>query len=318
MKPVRISEHGHLFGLSAGNNCNFFAPVCGASNGARPATPARRRIENRGFTLIELLVVIAIIGILASMILPVLQSAQRKALRIGCLNNLRQAVLFTQIYTDENNEQFPTANAGTPNSIYNNWWGDEICNGNTNMAQVFHDPALQGEVSYNGATWTWNFDFNLVSYGYNSYFLDCAPNDPATDTADVFSIGSYSYEPLRNFKRTRILHPSDCLVFGDKQPKPNSIGPPAQVGASGSLWWAKACMDPNPANSTSQQFEGIDTRRHNSGKWGGLGNIAFADGHSESRKDAQINPPRDPQAHNSLQCLVNSHYWDPLQRAGGR
>src|SRR5580698_1969910 len=67
----------------------------------------------RAFTLIELLVVIAIIAILASVLLPVLAAAQRKGLRIGCLNNLRQAVLYTQIYTDENNEVFPTANAGT-------------------------------------------------------------------------------------------------------------------------------------------------------------------------------------------------------------
>lgn len=292
MKPVRILEPDRLFRHPAGYS---------------------NRTGTGGFTLIELLVVIAIIAILAAVLLPVLASAQRKALRIGCLNNLRQAVLFTQIYTDENNEQFPTANAGTPNSIYNNWWGSEICNGNTNLAQVFHDPALQGEVSYNGTTWKWNFDFNLVSYGYNSYFLDCAPNAPGTDPV---TLGSFVYGSARNFKRNRILHPADCLVFGDKQPKPNDLGAQA-LTASGSLWWAKACMD--PAKSSSQQFEGIDTRRHNAGRWpGGLGNVAFADGHSESLKDFQINPPVDPLSQSSSQCLVNSHYWDPLQRAGGR
>ena len=271
------------------------------------------RADRSGFTLIELLVVIAIIAILAALLLPALASAKSKAIRISCLNNLKQAIVYTQIYTDENAERFPTANSGAPNSIYTDWWGTAICGGNTNYFQVFHDPALQGQVSYNGTTWTWAFDFNLVSYGYNSYFLDGAPNPAGTDPVTV---GTFTYGSLRNFKRTAIVHPVDCLVFGDKQPKPNNQGA-AALTASGSLWWAKACMD--PTKSSSQQFEGLDTRRHNSGRWpGGLANTAFSDGHAEPRKDGEINPPVDPLSGSSSQCLVNSRYWDPTQRAGAR
>ncbi len=66
-------------------------------------TPAKR-----GFTLIELLVVIAIIAILAALLLPVLGSAQKHALKIACISNLRQWGLGFQVYGNDNNDSMPT------------------------------------------------------------------------------------------------------------------------------------------------------------------------------------------------------------------
>jgi prepilin-type processing-associated H-X9-DG protein len=95
----------------------------------------------------------------------------------------------------------------------------------------------------------------------------------------------------------QVKHPSECLLFADH-------GPPFGL----SLWWPHASMAPGQGN------EGVYCQRHK-----GVGMVVFVDGHGEMRTDKQINPPIDPDntanlENNSAAALLNSKWWDPLQR----
>jgi prepilin-type N-terminal cleavage/methylation domain-containing protein/prepilin-type processing-associated H-X9-DG protein len=76
---------------------------------AKVGNDAKNRKAGRGFTLIELLVVIAIIAILAAVLLPVLHSAQVRAQRAQCMNNIRECAGGILTFDSDNDSHFPPA-----------------------------------------------------------------------------------------------------------------------------------------------------------------------------------------------------------------
>jgi prepilin-type N-terminal cleavage/methylation domain-containing protein/prepilin-type processing-associated H-X9-DG protein len=266
----------------------------GGSSHLGRISPERRK----GFTLIELLVVIAIIAILAAMLLPALSKAKQRANSISCLNSLRQIGLFNHLYINDNNDVFPPhADGDLANGI--NWWGPMIISYGGGQSNLFRCPSVLGpQKQVDGTVWNWAFDRDKVGYGYNSYFLGLSSQPVAGNTV---TCGGIQFIPTPSFKLTSVKSPSECLLFADSDPKPDGSW-------SASSWWPKACQ--NVVGSTSHQYEGVCVARHNQ-----RGNIAFVDGHSEGRRDININPQADPQSGGNA-GLVNSRYWDPLKRAG--
>ena len=105
------------------------------------------------FSLIELLVVIAIIGILASIILPVLGNARDSAIRTSCKNKLKQATFANFMYADDNNQYvFPSTNGSIK-------WNKQLFesgylskSGLKTDNHPFHCPS--------GVTFQWNYETN--------------------------------------------------------------------------------------------------------------------------------------------------------------
>lgn len=126
----------------------------------RAAGQSRRR---HAFTLIELLMVIAIISILASLLLPVLGNAQRKAKSAGCLSNLHQFGVALELYVDDDNDHLPSCPL-LPSQDTNLTAINVALAPFLPVKAVWHCPADQTDYATEQTSYEWNQYLNGAPY----------------------------------------------------------------------------------------------------------------------------------------------------------
>jgi prepilin-type N-terminal cleavage/methylation domain-containing protein/prepilin-type processing-associated H-X9-DG protein len=248
------------------------------------------RLPAKAFTLIELLVVIAIIAILAALLLPALAQAKKKALGIGCINNLRQLTLAAQVYGGDFQDAIPPNGLGTDGR---SWIG--ATSGVFQMPDYADLTLLRTNVLY-----PYNKSDGIYRCPGDSDFIP-GQTQPRVRTYSMNgmmgdNLGSVNGSPVhgnsgqagyimenKKFAAVHAPGPSDASFFMDEQSGPAASQDPNLVGSS-SIDDGYFAVDSGGTAPSGTSFSSSKWRNVLSSRHGNMGQMSFADGHAGRMK----------------------------------
>jgi prepilin-type processing-associated H-X9-DG protein/prepilin-type N-terminal cleavage/methylation domain-containing protein len=228
--------------------------------------------KNRAFTLVELLVAMGIIALILSLMLPALTSVREQARRVKCLSNLRQMAIAAHVYAATYRGSYPIGYyfRTTPQFTAYEWDYITTRDFSTTPPTTIVEPGLLWEgrgtmaiqqcPSFDGKANS--LDDPYTGYNYNVSYIGHGSGEAVVKPAKV----------------SDVRNPSRCALFGD-----------GQYAAGGNKFMRSPFTA--PGDMFPSRSAGTQGFRHR-----GRTNVAFCDGHADTRGERYTNTYAGEQA----------------------